>query len=70
MNDDLALENVEVPDWIISICDNVDIDGNGQIDYNDFLLASVDLSKDSFMNYCKKAYELLFENSDEAGVEV
>ena len=40
---------------------NVDIDGNGFVDYIDFMLASVDLStRECIIKYCYNAYELLF----------
>ena len=47
---------------IEEIIQNVDIDGNNHVDYNDFLLASIDLSKESFIEYLKEAYKLLFSN--------
>lgn len=47
---------------IEEIIKNVDIDGNNFVDYNDFLLASIDLSKESFTEYLKEAYSLLFSN--------
>ena len=50
---------------IEKIIQNVDIDGNNHVDYNDFLLASIDLSKDSFIQYLSAAYKILFSNQDE-----
>lgn len=53
------------------IMKNVDIDGNGFIDYIDFLLASVDLSTpECIIKYCHKSYELLFVNSDREQVTI
>ena len=44
------------------IIGQVDHDGNGYIDWRDFLLASVDLSEQSFKKYCQRAFERFFIN--------
>lgn len=41
---------------------NVDHDENGFLDYRDFLMASVDLTKESFFRYCERAFERFFTN--------
>ena len=40
----------------MAILKYADMDGNKSIDMEDFLMASVDLSKNSFLNYMQKAY--------------
>ena len=65
--DKSSLENND--DWAQQIIDNAEIDGDGKLDFNDFMLASIDLSRQSFYNYCNNAYELLFDNEEES-VEV
>ena len=32
------------------------------MDFQDFMMAAVDLSKDMFLKYCEKAFELFFNN--------
>ena len=55
LNEDVDKEDLD------TIMVNVDIDGNGFVDYIDFMLASVDLSsRECIIKYCHKAYELLF----------
>ena len=44
---------------------NVDLDGNQYIDYLDFLIASVDFSRAAFLGYCKEAYRVFFNRSEE-----
>lgn len=64
--DDFDPANYE---WAADIVENADIDNSKTLDFNDFLLASVDLQESSFYVYCDRAYELLFDN-DEESVEV
>lgn len=51
------------------IMSNVDCDGNGYIEFSDFLIASVTTEKDQVLEYCRTAYELFFKNEQES-VEV
>jgi len=44
------------------IINNVDHDENGHLEWRDFLMASVDLSQDSFKKYCERAFERFFVN--------
>lgn len=48
------------------IIDNVDHDENGHLEWRDFLMASVDLSQDSFKKYCERAYERFFTNETQS----
>lgn len=36
--------------------------GKGHVEYRDFLMASVDLSKTSFLKYCERAFERFFSD--------
>lgn len=45
-----------------TIINNVDHDENGHLEWRDFLMASVDLTQDSFKKYCERAYERFFTN--------
>lgn len=68
---DLTLEDYEIPQntdkiqWCQDIIDRVDIDGEGYLDYNDFLLSSIPVTEETFRLYCANAYELLFSNDQE-----
>jgi len=44
---------------------NVDMDNSGEIDYMDFLVASIDTSKKSFITYCHEAFNLFFNSSED-----
>lgn len=48
-----------------AIISKVDRDANGYLDYKDFLMASIDLSKDAFLKYCERAFERFFQNNEE-----
>lgn len=45
-----------------AIIQKVDHNDNGFLDYRDFLMASVDLSKEAFLKYCERAFERFFTN--------
>ena len=68
---DLTLEDYQIPtdmdkiQWCQDIIDRVDIDGEGHLDYNDFLLGSIPVTEETFRLYCANAYELLFSNDHE-----
>lgn len=53
-------------DWsdeeLMTIINNVDHDENGHLEWRDFLMASVDLTQDSFKKYCERAFERFFTN--------
>lgn len=55
---DLTLSEADIK----SICENTDLDGNGQMDYTDFTMGAVDLTKNQFYKYCEKAFEIFFNN--------
>ena len=75
-NVDLSLKDEEIGDnmdeatkskieWCQDIIKAVDIDGEGYLDYNDFLLGCIPVTKETFRLYCANAYELLFSNDQE-----
>lgn len=52
-------------DEIDNIILNVDCDKNGQIDFKDFLIASIRTNV-SFVGYMNKAYDMFFNNDEES----
>jgi len=49
-------------DDINVMIENVDLDGNHEVDKEDFLMAAVDLSEKPFLKYCEIAYDEMFNN--------
>ena len=59
------LEEELTEEELDDLFDNVDLDKSGEIDYMDFLVASIDYSKKSFISYCHEAYNLFFNGVNE-----
>ena len=49
---------------------NVDVDQTGYINFENFLNASIDLSRENFMKYCEKAWSMFFEKKPRNTIEV
>ena len=48
---------------------NADLEPDGYINFNDFLIATIDLSKDKVLKYCEKAFSTFFSKKKEIDIK-